>query len=108
MMSTESYLLLQSFFLGIAMALTYDILRAFRRVLPHNRFFAGMEDMFYWIAVTVAGFLMLQRADRGRIRWFAAAGVCIGLALFEHFVGAPILKKIPFRRKTVDGHDQTV
>lgn len=103
-MSAENYLLLQSFFLGIAMALTYDILRVFRRILPHNRFFAGLEDMLYWIAVTVAGFVMLQRADQGKLRWFAAAGVCIGLGLFEHFVGIPILKKVPLRRKSVDGN----
>ena len=35
---------------GMAAALTYDVLKALRRVIPHSTAAVGAEDLFYWTA----------------------------------------------------------
>lgn len=107
-MAENGNLLIQSFFLGLAIAAAYDILRILRRLIPHGGVLSGLEDLLYWAAVTFFSFQMLQRAGCGTLRWFSAAGVVAGVALFEHFIGAPILSKVTaHRRKRVDGNTQT-
>ena len=44
-----------SILIGGALFLLYDILRIFRRIVPHGNFWIGMEDFVYWINVMVFG-----------------------------------------------------
>ena len=48
-----------SILIGGALFLLYDILRIFRRIVPHGNFWIGMEDFVYWICCTAVVFVML-------------------------------------------------
>lgn len=78
---------LQSCFLtGIILILVYDILRIIRIVLPHRTFLTGLEDMLYWMAASVAVFVMLYRGNDGIIRWYAVAAAAASMLLFNFSV----------------------
>ena len=48
-MSEENVFLLYAFFSGILITSVYDILRIWRRVLPHKGLLVSLEDLAFWI-----------------------------------------------------------
>ena len=45
----ETLFLYHAVLLGVFVAVIYDVIRIFRRVIKHNRFFISLEDILYWI-----------------------------------------------------------
>ena len=77
--------------LGVLMMIAYDILRIFRRILPHNTAAVAVEDILYWLACGVCIFRMLYVENSGAIRGFAIAAVVLGMLLYLQFT--KLLKK---------------
>ena len=48
-MANENIFLFYALIMGIFITFVYDILRIFRRVLPHNSFWVSVEDLCFWI-----------------------------------------------------------
>lgn len=86
----------EAVFLGIAVLLgmglffLYDVLRIFRRIVPHGVVWIGIEDFLYWLICTGAVFVLLYQGNQGMVRGFALGGVGLGMltyyALFSRFV----------------------
>lgn len=64
----------------------YDSLRLLRLLIRHNSFFVGMEDFFYWIYAGGAVFMLLYEQNNGSFRFYAVAGVFLGMAVYDRFV----------------------
>ena len=60
----------------------YDCLRILRKIVPHASFIVGIEDFFYWTVVGSLTFQFLFQENDGVIRWFALAGIGLGMGLF--------------------------
>jgi spore cortex biosynthesis protein YabQ len=71
-----------SLLLGVVLFFLYDILRIFRRVIPHGNVWIGIEDFIYWIIFTAAVFLMLYQKNDGMVRGFALGGMGAGMLLY--------------------------
>lgn len=78
----EASALLVSVLLGAALFFLYDILRIFRRIVPHGNFWIGAEDFVYWLICTAAVFVMLYRENDGMVRGFVLGGVAVGMAAY--------------------------
>ncbi|MDE6168338.1 MAG: spore cortex biosynthesis protein YabQ, partial [Acetatifactor sp.] len=48
-MASENEFLLHALLMGIFITFVYDLLRIFRRVVPHKAFFVSLEDLAFWI-----------------------------------------------------------
>ena len=48
-MASENEFLLHAFLMGIYITFVYDILRIFRRVIPHKDLMVSLEDLVFWI-----------------------------------------------------------
>ena len=83
----ESHFLLLSAVMGAAIALMYDFLRIWRRVVRHGSFWTALEDFFYWIIVSVMVFGMLYYENNGAFRWFAVLGAGIGMIIYRWILG---------------------
>lgn len=86
---------------GAGLFLLYDILRIFRRVVPHGNIWIGVEDFLYWLVCTGVVFVMLYQENDGMMRGFALGGVLVGMflyyLLFSRFVvrlNVFVIKKI--------------
>lgn len=83
----ESHFLLLSVCMGVVIALFYDCLRIWRRVVVHGSFWTAMEDLVYWIIVSVMVFGMLYYENNGTFRWFAVLGAGMGMSVYRWLLG---------------------
>ena len=74
------------------MMISYDVIRIFRRLIPHGTAAVAVEDILYWFICGVSIFRMLYLENSGAIRGFAIAAVVLGMLLYLQ--AAKILKKI--------------
>lgn len=96
----ETLFLYHSVLLGVFVAVVYDVVRIFRRVVSHNRFFLSLEDILYWVFCAWEVFYLLYKESSGVLRWFAILGIALGMFLYlisisrfvVHFVSMGINK----------------
>lgn len=91
-MSNENEFLLHALYMGIFLTFTYDLLRIFRRVVPHNGFFVSMEDLLFWIYCGEEVFLLMYHESDGTLRWFAVLGAMAGMLLYRKLVSPFFVK----------------
>ena len=79
------------------MLLIYDVLRIFRRIVPHKLWLVGGEDLIFWIGSAAALFAMLYRENSGYIRGFVIGGVLVGMLIYNLIFSAWVVKGSVFR-----------
>lgn len=72
--------------MGVFITFVYDLLRIFRRVVPHGSFLVSLEDLAFWIYCGAEVFLMMYHEGEGNLRWFAVIGALSGMLLYIKFV----------------------
>jgi len=77
----ELYFFVRALFLGVLLALCYDLIRLFRRLIPHGKAAVAGEDAAYWLACGILIFRMMYEVNSGAIRGFAIAAIVIGMLL---------------------------
>lgn len=82
-MASENEFLLHALLMGIFITFVYDILRIFRRVIPHGGFMVSLEDLGFWIYCAAEVFLMMYHESDGNLRWFAVIGALVGMLLYK-------------------------
>ena len=66
---------------GIVILFSYQILRLMRRLIPHHIVVVNLEDLLYWLGVSVYLFRQMYMTTFGSIRWFFILGVVCGIVL---------------------------
>ncbi len=102
-MANENEFLLQSLFMGVFITFIYDILRIFRRVIPHRKFAISLEDILFWIYCAVKVFLMMHHESNGTLRWFAVLGALTGMLLYKKLFSPFFVKWVSFGLQKVIG-----
>ena len=82
-MASENEFLLHALLMGIFITFIYDILRIFRRVIPHGKLAVSMEDICFWIYCAARVFLLMHHESNGTLRWFAVLGALVGMLLYK-------------------------
>ena len=77
---------------GIVILFSYQILRLMRRLIPHHIVVVNLEDLLYWLGVSVYLFRQMYMTTYGSIRWFFILGVVCGIVLANFILS--IVKKI--------------
>ncbi len=83
----ESVFWLSCFLTGIGITMVYDVLLIMRRVINHNNFFVAIEDVVFWMFVSVVLFLLLYHMNNGTVRWFAVFGLLVGMLFYKKIIG---------------------
>lgn len=91
-MASENEFLLYSFLIGVFITFVYDLLRIFRRVIPHAGFFVSLEDLAFWVYCGAEVFLLMYRESNGTLRWFAVIGALTGMLLYKKLVSKWFVK----------------
>ncbi|MCI8286273.1 MAG: spore cortex biosynthesis protein YabQ [Lachnospiraceae bacterium] len=91
-MANENQFLLHSFIMGVFITYVYDLLRIFRRVVPHGTFLISVEDLVFWIYSGTKVFLLMYYESDGTLRWFAVIGALTGMFLYRKLI-SPLLVK---------------
>lgn len=77
----EALIFLYAGLSGIVILLCYQILRLFRRLILHHIVIVNLEDLLYWLGVSIYLFRQMYRTTYGSIRWFFVLGVVCGIIL---------------------------
>ena len=73
--------------MGAAITMLYDCFRIVRRVVRHSNFWISMEDLLYWIVVSLGVFGILYYENDGVLRWFAVLGAAVGMVVYKGILG---------------------
>lgn len=68
---------------GILLLVIYDLIRIFRRIVPHGVLAVSVEDILYWVSTAVLIFQLLYQENDGALRGYALFAVVVGM-LFYH------------------------
>ena len=77
----EFRFLLWSLCCGAMLGAMYHVITVFRCIVPHHRFFCGVEDVLYWFISSFIMFAVILVANDGAVRWFALAGMVLGMVI---------------------------
>lgn len=93
-MANENEFLLHALLMGIFITFVYDVIRIFRRVIPHNSFFVSLEDLGFWIYCGGSVFLLMYHESNGELRWFAVFGAIVGMLLYRKLFSPLFVKYV--------------
>lgn len=79
---TQAMLFVTCIFIGIIMGMLYDLIRIFRKIIPHSNWSVQVEDMIYWITCALIGFAILYMHNYGQIRFFVFIGIILGSVFY--------------------------
>jgi spore cortex biosynthesis protein YabQ len=91
-MPEQAWLFLATVAAGAAVGVFYDFFRVLRRTAPHGRLAVQLEDLFFWIVVTVLVFYYMLHRNYGEIRVFTLLGTAVGAALYFATVSRYVVK----------------
>lgn len=93
-MENENSFLIHALLMGIFITFVYDLLRIFRRVVPHSNLWVSLEDMAFWIYCAAKVFVMMYHESDGTLRWFAVLGAMAGMFLYKKIVSPFFVKYV--------------
>ena len=102
----EVNIFIQAVLSGFVVMGIYDIIRLFRRILPHNLTAVTLEDLFYWIGISLYLSVQIYLTSDGSIRWFFVTGTFAGVVLFA-FVFSQIGKIYKKIKKSIEKKGET-
>jgi len=68
---------------GALILVLYDLLRIFRRIVPHGILAIALEDILYWISTALLIFQLLYRENDGAVRGYALFAVAVGMFFYH-------------------------
>lgn len=85
-------MLMMSFAMGIAITLSYDIVRIFRRIVSHNSVLIAMEDVCFWLVWTYLVLELIHTYGDGVLHWYMALGLLLGVFVFHYTISCTLIK----------------
>lgn len=80
--NSQTLLFLTCIEIGIIMGMFYDLIRIFRKIIPHPNWLIQVEDTLYWVSGALIGFAILYMHNYGKIRFFVFLGMLLGGVLY--------------------------
>lgn len=80
--------------LGVLCGIVYDLIRIFRRIIKKALAITVIEDIVYWMAVSIIMFMLMYHENGGMVRAYAIMGMAIGMILYEISIGRFFVKYV--------------
>lgn len=78
--------------IGFFVGFFYDIIRIFRNFVLHIKILIHIEDIIYWIFMSLIIFLIALYENNGEIRMFFLAGIFLGMGIYFYSFSKIFLK----------------
>lgn len=79
---------------GILILVLYDLIRIFRRIVPHGVWAVALEDILYWAGTALLIFQLLYRENDGAVRGYALFAVAVGMLFYHQTVSGWLVENI--------------
>lgn len=91
MIQSQTYVFLSSVIVGAILAIIFDIFRIFRRKGNTPNFVVYIQDVFYWIIVTLIIIMSAFITNDGDLRGYMFIGYILGAVIYIVTVSSYIL-----------------
>jgi spore cortex biosynthesis protein YabQ len=91
-MSRQTMLFLSTVCAGAAIGLVYDGFRIFRKTAPHKNTAVQLEDLLFWLAVTIVFFYFMLNQNYGEIRFYSILGIALGMTVYFATISYYVVK----------------
>ncbi len=99
--SSQAYAFLLSVVGGMVIALVYDAFRIFRKAVKTGRAVTSVQDLLYWMIVSVIMFLTIFYSNDGELRAYLFLGAFLGVVLYTLLFSRIIMKSSLFIIKII-------
>lgn len=80
--NAQLQLFLSTVLIGVVVGFFFDMFKIFRHTFPHKNIFVQIEDLLFWIVVTVFVFQFMFLNNCGEIPFFSILGIVLGAILY--------------------------
>ncbi|NLY42887.1 MAG: spore cortex biosynthesis protein YabQ [Clostridiaceae bacterium] len=81
--TNQAYVFLCSVVGGIIVGFVFDIFRIFRRFVKTSNIVIYLQDILFWILVTLIIFALVFVTNNGELRWYEFLGVILGVIFYS-------------------------
>ncbi len=81
-LKVQSYIFLTSIYGGLLIGTVYDLYKVFRYFLKPKKIATLIEDILFWIVITIIVFSVLIKSTWGELRGYIFVGLFIGAFLY--------------------------
>ena len=81
-MADQATFFLWTMLLGAVSGVVFDVFRICRKVIKHPDILTQIEDLLYWLFVSVLIFYFILHRNSGEVRIYAIIGVFAGMCLY--------------------------
>lgn len=90
--SSQAYIFLCTVIGGMVVGFVYDIFRVSRKIIKTKNIIVYMEDIIFWILVSLLTFLVLFVSNAGQIRGYAFIGLILGVIIYAFLISYYIVR----------------
>lgn len=76
--NAQTLLFIRAIEIGILLGMFYDLIRIFRKIIPHPNWLVQIEDITYWLICMFLAFSILYMHNFADIRFFVFIGMILG------------------------------
>ncbi len=94
--ANDAELFLDALCCGMIIAVVYDLLRIYRKVIPHLNILVGIEDFIFWNIAGIYIFAVMFCSNNGVVRGFFLIGAIIGAYIYKKSLGEIVVKYVSY------------
>lgn len=92
LVSDQLYIFIWAVIFGGLLGLFYDMIRVFRRILPHEKLAIGIEDIIFWVIAVIVIFGYIFNTNDGIMRGFIFIGLSLGVTVYMLLFSRPFIE----------------
>lgn len=93
---SQIYIFLVTLLGGMIIGLTYDLYRLFRYYSRPKRVKTYMQDLIFWMFLSIGIIIFVNRVNEGELRGFIFIGFTIGILLYSRLLSQTVIKYISY------------
>jgi spore cortex biosynthesis protein YabQ len=91
-MSQQAQFFFWTVLLGLGVGVAYDAFRIIRKTFKHPDFLTQLEDLAYWVLVSVLVFYFILHRNFGEVRIYSIIGIITGTSLYFATFSVAVMK----------------
>lgn len=97
----QLYVFLATFYAGIVIGFMYDIYKIYRSILKTKKFTAAIQDILFWIAISIVVIYVLVFSNDGKVRGYSLIGFILGALIYNLLLSRIIVRTIKLFLRTI-------
>lgn len=90
----QLYVFLAAFYGGIVIGFMYDIYKIYRSMLKTKKFIAAIQDVLFWIAISIIVIFVLVYSNDGKVRGYSLIGFILGSLIYNLLLSRIVVRTI--------------